>query len=202
MANIITLSRLGLVGLFLRLLYYSTGIGYLVAFFLLILVFSLDAMDGYVARRRHEVNRLGAVLDIAVDRIVEYMLWIAFAHLGSISLMIPIIVVARGVLVDAMRGFVVGKGETPFGMMKTSWGKRLVSSYFMRSLYGIVKTLSFLLLTFEFVVHSGVFFQADFLQGILRPITLGFVDFTVFLCVVRGFPVLMESRRFFKQDLK
>ncbi|MBI4209357.1 MAG: CDP-alcohol phosphatidyltransferase family protein [Deltaproteobacteria bacterium] len=201
MANIITLSRLGLLGLFLLLLCYSKGVGYFVAFFLLILLFSLDAVDGYVARKRHEVNRLGGVLDIAVDRIVEYILWVAFAHLGSIPLVVPLIILIRGVLVDAMRGFVVGQGETPFGMMKTSWGRWVVSSYFMRSLYGVVKTVSFLLLTLEFVVRSQVLFDAGYLLW-LRPITLGFVGLTVFLCLVRGWPVLVESRRFFKTHPK
>lgn len=46
----------------------------------------MDWFDGYVARLRHEVTELGAVLDIAIDRAVENILWITFMYLGLVPL--------------------------------------------------------------------------------------------------------------------
>lgn len=43
------------------------------------LIFILDAVDGYVARRSHTTSVFGAVFDIAADRIIENVFWIYFA---------------------------------------------------------------------------------------------------------------------------
>ena len=43
---------------------------------LTLIVFIGDAIDGLVARARGEANALGAVIDIAGDRIVENVCWL------------------------------------------------------------------------------------------------------------------------------
>jgi CDP-diacylglycerol--glycerol-3-phosphate 3-phosphatidyltransferase len=62
---------------------------------LLIILFLMDWFDGYVARLRNEVTELGAVLDIAIDRAVENILWITFMYLGLVPLWVPIIFLIR-----------------------------------------------------------------------------------------------------------
>mgnify|MGYP001064186822 CR=1 FL=1 len=52
----------------------------------------------------------------------------------------------RGGLVDTVRSFSLVFGETSFGMMRTKWGRRLVASGPMRSLYGVSKAVAFCLL--------------------------------------------------------
>jgi CDP-diacylglycerol--glycerol-3-phosphate 3-phosphatidyltransferase len=52
LANIITLSRLPLLLIFLVLLLSSSMAWRLLGFFLLIILFLMDWFDGYVARRR------------------------------------------------------------------------------------------------------------------------------------------------------
>ncbi len=100
----------------------------------------MDTLDGLVARHRQEDGMLGSKLDIAVDRIVELVLWVVYANLGLISVAIPIIVIIRGGMVDTVRSFSLVWGETSFGMMQTKWGQRLVGSNFMRSIYGLVQS--------------------------------------------------------------
>ncbi len=76
--NLITLVRIFLafisVALF-RLGSYANG----AALVLLVITLSLDAVDGYVARRSGRTSDVGAAFDITADRIVE-------AFTGSISL--------------------------------------------------------------------------------------------------------------------
>jgi len=137
MANWITLARLPLlVGIVLLLYVDVPQVQVATAPLVLVLIF-MDTLDGVVARRRHEVGMLGSKLDIGVDRIVELVLWIVYAHLNLISVAIPVIFVIRGGLVDTVRSFSLVWGETSFGMMRTKWGRRLVVSGFMRSLYGM-----------------------------------------------------------------
>jgi len=85
-ANIITLSRLPILFLYLGFLLSASLVLRLSGFFLLILLFLMDWFDGYVARRRQEVSDLGAVLDVALDRAVENILWVVFLSLKLVPL--------------------------------------------------------------------------------------------------------------------
>jgi CDP-diacylglycerol--glycerol-3-phosphate 3-phosphatidyltransferase len=138
---------------------------------------------------------LGSKLDIAVDRIVELVLWVAYANLNLISVAIPIIVIIRGGLVDTVRSFSLVYGETSFGMMQTKWGRRLVASGFMRSLYGVSKAAAFCLLALSLGLRrlwAGTP-NASLAQGIwATAVVLSWI--ATILCIVRGVPVLVEAR--------
>jgi hypothetical protein len=66
-------------------------------------VIALDAVDGYVARRRGETSSFGSVFDIAADRVVDNVLWIVFAGVELFSVWVAGVFVARGFRVDTMR---------------------------------------------------------------------------------------------------
>ncbi|MBW1992380.1 MAG: CDP-alcohol phosphatidyltransferase family protein [Deltaproteobacteria bacterium] len=146
-ANLITLSRLPLLLFLLVTLFYVTSWQWHLFFLgLLIILFLMDWFDGYVARLRNEVTDLGAVLDIALDRAVENILWIAFMQLGLVPLWVPVVFLVRSFVVDGIRGAALAKGKSGFGMMHTPWGRFLVASRFMRALYGAIKCITFCVL--------------------------------------------------------
>ncbi len=79
MANAITLARLPvLVGVVVLLYAGNPQVRIATAGLVLILIL-MDTIDGIVARRRREVGMLGSKLDIAVDRIVELVMWVVYA---------------------------------------------------------------------------------------------------------------------------
>ena len=82
MANIITLVRFLLLFLLVAMAYQAGPHWQLLNAPLLVLIMGLDALDGYVARRRRETSVFGAIFDIAVDRVVENVLWVVLGHLG------------------------------------------------------------------------------------------------------------------------
>ena len=140
LANVITLARLPLLIVVLGILFFSstwggqiTGLGLLGALFL------MDWLDGVAARQRRQTTDLGAVLDIALDRTVENVLWIAFMHLGLVAFWVPVFFLVRSFLVDGIRGIALVRGKPGFSMMHTPWGRFLVASRFMRGLYGLAK---------------------------------------------------------------
>ena len=83
-ANIITLTRVILA--IVTLAMYQMGF-YMraAALVLMIIVFYMDSLDGYVARKLGIASDFGALFDITGDRIVEHVYWIYFTALGMVS---------------------------------------------------------------------------------------------------------------------
>jgi CDP-diacylglycerol--glycerol-3-phosphate 3-phosphatidyltransferase len=189
MANLITLSRYPLLFLYLALMYYGGETAHLWNVPLIILIFSLDTLDGWVARKRDETSLLGSVFDIATDRTLEYVLWVVYAHLGLISVLVPIIVLIRGTSVDAVRSIGMKEGVSAFEQIQSPINRFLVKSRFMRALYGTVKAAAAGFLTLSFALPSTG-------SGLTLLIYQGAMTFTwisVIVCVVRGVPVLSEG---------
>jgi CDP-diacylglycerol--glycerol-3-phosphate 3-phosphatidyltransferase len=193
MANLITLARTLMAFLVVGLLHVRTTGVYLTAAALTVLIIVMDALDGYVARKRKETSKFGAVVDILGDRVVEMSYWIIFAVFGWVPAWVAIIIAARGIVVDGLRSLALERGLTAFGatsMMRTRLGTLLVSSRTSRALYGAAKAITFpmviLLFTPGLLALVGV--------G-LRTMAYLSVYATVAFCLVRGTPVLLEARR-------
>src|SRR5437879_1619912 len=111
MANLITAARVVLLFITVGFIYLSLPHGgsageplwALVAAVLTFVVFIGDALDGVVARARGETGEVGAVMDIAGDRVVENVYWVVMAHIGLLSVWFPLIMLVRSFLVDALR---------------------------------------------------------------------------------------------------
>jgi hypothetical protein len=71
LANSITVARILVLYAAVTLVYAQSMSSLIVAVALSIVIIMMDALDGYVARRRNEVTQFGGVLDITGDRIVE-----------------------------------------------------------------------------------------------------------------------------------
>lgn len=190
MANLITLARTLLAFLVVGLLHIRTTGVYLTAAALTVLVIVMDALDGYVARRRNESSKFGAVADILGDRVVEMTYWIIFAVFGWVPAWVAIIVAARGIVVDGLRALALERGLSAFGMMRTRLGRLLVSSRLSRALYGGAKAVAFPMMILLFT--PGLL---ALLGGGLRTAAYLSVYVTVLLCLIRGTPVLVEARR-------
>lgn len=195
MANLITLARFPLLIVIVILLYAADPVARLISVPLFLLLIGMDSLDGKVARARGETSLLGSVLDIMMDRIVELVLWIVYAHLGLISVAIPLVYVVRGTAVDALRGLHVREGETPFGAMRTEVGRWLVASSFMRGIYGAIKLIAFAGLAtthtlqayaLREAVSAGLVATSSLVFNIMSWIAVG-------LCLARGLPVVVEA---------
>jgi CDP-diacylglycerol--glycerol-3-phosphate 3-phosphatidyltransferase len=191
MANFITLSRLPLLGLVALLLYAPGGLAAWTALGLLPVLFLMDWFDGFLARQQNQVSDLGGVLDIAIDRVVENVLWMVFAHLGRAPMWVPILFITRSFVVDGLRGYALAKGYSAFGMMHSPAGRFLVAGRFLRGLYGLAKGLAFGALALEAALAGGGGAPP---QAWLDLATRVLVYFSVGLCVLRGVPVLLDIR--------
>ncbi|MEA3544633.1 MAG: CDP-alcohol phosphatidyltransferase family protein [Thermodesulfobacteriota bacterium] len=194
MANFITLIRLPLLFIFVSLLNNSPiVIFWCIPFIILIML--LDMLDGMVARRLNQTSLLGSALDIAVDRALEIILWVVFSCHGLIPLLIPLIVITRGTLTDAVRCVGTCNGETAFNQIKHPINQFLVSSRFMRDFYGIVKGAAFAVLTLDLGLRELGHAWSDWVHS--GAVGLAWLALT--LSVIRGIPVIAEEFSFLKK---
>jgi cardiolipin synthase len=98
--NIITLVRLLCIPLFLWLLFAEDRQTLSAA--LLAVLGATDWVDGYVARKYHQVSTLGKVLDPTADRILVGTAVIAIMVHGAVPLWFGLATIAREALVSVM----------------------------------------------------------------------------------------------------
>jgi CDP-diacylglycerol--glycerol-3-phosphate 3-phosphatidyltransferase len=213
MANLITVARVVLLFITVGFIYLGwpqnggqgDPIWLLVATLLTLVVFVADALDGVVARARGEANALGAVIDIAGDRIVENAYWIVFAALGLLSVWFPLIQITRSFTVDAVRALALSQGKTAFGentMMQSKFGTWLAASRLNRGLYGSAKVITFIWLLLEMALAVQIGRSAEWAQkygnllSTMQTIGIILAVFTILYSVLRGAVVVWDSRRY------
>lgn len=200
MANLITVGRIGLLFVIVAMIYFGNVAVITVCMPLIAIVFALDGVDGWVARRRGESSQFGAVFDIAGDRIVENVLWVVFADLDLIPVWVPLLVITRGFVVDGLRSISFADGMTPFGeknMMRSPFTRWLTSGRFMRGLFGYAKGLGFVFLTgLEAYRHhntDGTLIGSVYSIEVFRWAGWFVVWLSVALTVIRGLPVIFDA---------
>lgn len=194
-ANIVSVSRIFVAFASIGLLYVNTQCAYIWAVILAAVAFSMDAVDGYLARKYAQASQLGAVLDIMGDRIVEAIYWIVFAALGWLSVIFPIICVTRAFVTDNIRSIALTKGMTPFGMQTTEWGKYICASKFMKTSYAVAKVAAFIVLIFAHIPELDACIAKP---AEVAGIVLAWI--AIIFCVVRAIPVVAESGKLFGNE--
>lgn len=197
MANAITLARLLLLFVLLAMMYFAPPAWQLLDLPLLVTVVLFDWLDGVVARRRNESTLFGAVFDIAVDRIVESVMWVVLAHLGLVQVWVPVYFIVRGHLTDSIRQVSASEGQAPYEMMRTRWGRAMVVGKFMRgmSCSSKVAVFGWAVLMQPLPALDPVFWAGwgEFLNAVLMAL----VWLAVLVNFLRGVPVLAE---FFQRE--
>ena len=211
MANLLTILRMILAVIAIEFIFSGRPDFAIASIFLTLFVIVLDGLDGIVARAMNEQSKFGSVFDILGDRVVENLYWIAFAVIGWVGAWVPMVVVARGILTDGFRSIALSKGYTAFGsstMMKNKFCHFLTASRFSRAVYGLAKTLVFLMLIIAYIpnfeYYDGISVNTFVMYSNIQPYLIitakVLVYVTVAMCIIRGIPVLVESKRFLDDD--
>ena len=194
LANLITVLRFPLLVLIVVLLYFGGSVGQLIDVVLIVGLILMDSLDGIIARRRNEQTLIGSSLDVAADRAVEIVLWMTYAHLRLIPMAIPLTVIIRGALTDSIRNIALQHGQSAHSMMRSSWGRWLVASGYMRTGYAVVKAVAFALLALALGLQSG---QHATWRGVWVA-GLAFSWISLAVCILRGLPVVIEAPSLFR----
>jgi len=196
MANFITIFRVFLMflGVYLICAHLDNPVAGIWALILTIIAFAMDGLDGYVARKFNETSKLGALLDIMSDRIVENTYWILFAVMGWISILFPLIAITRGFITDTIRSAAMEHGYTAFGdttMQKNPVCIFITSSKFMRISYAVAKVVAFVVIVAS-KIPGCPYAETVFAVGYWLAVI------AIVFCVVRGLPVVIEAKYLFE----
>ncbi len=118
-ANLVTAIRLALIPVFLWLL-FGTGHRALAAW-LLGALGATDWVDGYLARRLHQVSAVGKVIDPVADRILVMVGLLAVAAAGGVPWWFSLITLARELIVSLMTLLLAALGAARIDVLW--WGK-------------------------------------------------------------------------------
>ncbi len=100
--NVLTLIRILLVPVMVVVLLEADGAS-LVAAAVFALAASTDGIDGYLARSRRSVTKLGKIMDPIADKLLVVAALVALVSLDRLAAWIAIVIVARELAVSGLR---------------------------------------------------------------------------------------------------
>lgn len=100
----ITWPKFNIMGIGVKCEYIVSGIIFIIASI-------TDFIDGYLARKNNQVTDTGKMLDAIADKILVNSVLIIFAAQGFINIFIPVIIVLRDIVVDAIKMEAASKGR-------------------------------------------------------------------------------------------
>ena len=109
--NLLTLSRILAVPLLVILLWQPGWVGYVAAFILFCIAGATDYLDGYLARAKGTVSKLGIFLDPVADKIMVAATIVMLVHTGIVHdwAVIPaLIILLREITVSGLREYLAG----------------------------------------------------------------------------------------------
>lgn len=103
--NTITFTRIALIPVFVPLLLVREDYhhGSAIAFALFALLSLTDGVDGYVARSRNQVTRLGIFLDPLADKLLVTAALVGLVELGEIKAWVVVLILSREFAVTGLR---------------------------------------------------------------------------------------------------
>ena len=131
--NILTLSRIAFIPILFILLFFPGKTSSLFAALCFALASLTDFLDGFFARRRNSITRLGKVLDPLADKLLITACLIMLIPLHGVAAWVVAIIVSREVAITGLRGIAAIEGlvipaET-LGKKKTAF--QVVAIFFL-----------------------------------------------------------------------
>ena len=93
---------------------------YIIAGFIFVIASVTDYLDGQIARKEKKTSDYGAIMDAIADKVLVNGVLIVLAYQGFISVLIPVIIVIRDTIVDALR---IGAASKKMIVKANKWGK-------------------------------------------------------------------------------
>jgi len=121
--NRLSLARIFLVPVFLVVVSLKVPYGDYIAAGVFILAACTDGLDGYIARKKKLITRLGKLLDPLADKLLVSAALVALVELGRLSGWIAVLIIGREFAVTGLRSVAVGENlviaASPLGKIKT-----------------------------------------------------------------------------------
>jgi len=108
--NLLTVSRILLIPVFVLIFSSPTPGRSLVAAIVFVVAAITDLLDGYLARRRSQVTKLGRLLDPIADKLLVLSALILLVQFDRVGALVAILIIAREVAVTGVRAIAAAEG--------------------------------------------------------------------------------------------
>lgn len=108
--NVLTLTRILLIPVFVVLFVTPTPSRSLAAAVVFLVAALTDLLDGYLARKCGQVTKLGRLLDPIADKLLVLSALIVLVQVDRVSALIAILIIAREVAVTGIRAIAATEG--------------------------------------------------------------------------------------------
>jgi len=109
-ANIATISRVVLIPVIIYCYHLDTQSSHLIAAVLFSIASLTDWLDGYLARKLNQSSAFGAFLDPVADKLLVAIILIMLVSIYPALLFAAAIIIAREILVSALREWMASRG--------------------------------------------------------------------------------------------
>ncbi|MDI3534139.1 MAG: CDP-diacylglycerol---glycerol-3-phosphate 3-phosphatidyltransferase [Thermosediminibacterales bacterium] len=177
LANKLTLIRIFLVPVFLFFLLTKVKYGIYIATGIFILAASTDGLDGYIARSRNQITKLGKFIDPLADKLLITAALVSLVEMGRLSTWVAMIIIGREFAITGLRVIAASEGI-------------VISA----SKLGKIKTLTQIIAIVSILVN-------DYPLSLMRlhiPFGEIFMGFAVFFTVLSGIDYLYRGRELIK----
>lgn len=147
--NILTCIRVVLVPVFMVLAYQQNPVCQILALVIYVVACATDFVDGYLARKWHQITDFGKFMDPVADKLLVMGALLIFVEDGTIPAWAAAVILGREFIVSSLRMVAASSGKV---IAANRWGKAKTGFTML--------TMIFLLLRLEpIVIVSGISVQ-------------------------------------------
>ncbi len=109
--NILTLSRVAVIPVFVALFFLESAPGQWIACAVFTLAGITDFFDGYLARTRNQMSAFGTFLDPVADKLLvasALLMMVGFGQIAALAIIPAVIILCREILVSGLREYLAG----------------------------------------------------------------------------------------------
>ncbi|HEY8232772.1 MAG TPA: CDP-diacylglycerol--glycerol-3-phosphate 3-phosphatidyltransferase [Vicinamibacteria bacterium] len=134
-----------------------------------------DYLDGYFARRRNEVTKLGILLDPLADKLLTAAAFLSLVEMGLVPAWVVMIILGRELAVTGLRNVAAGRGVLirASGLGKAKMVAQVVAIllFLLSPLYPLLRVpaLAAMWAVVVLALVSGADYFVRFYREVLRP---------------------------------
>ena len=118
--NVLTLTRVALIPVLAAVLLSTLQNADLLAAIVFVIASATDALDGWLARRRHEVTQFGKLMDPLADKLLITAALVSLVALYRLDAWVAMVIISREFAVTGLRMLALEKGQV---ISASVWGK-------------------------------------------------------------------------------
>ncbi|MDK2917451.1 MAG: CDP-diacylglycerol---glycerol-3-phosphate 3-phosphatidyltransferase [Candidatus Petromonas sp.] len=176
LANKITIARIFLIPIFMVFLLAKIPYGVTIAALIFIIAALTDSLDGYIARSKNQITKLGKFMDPLADKLLVTAALVSLVQMDKLSAWVVVVIISREFVVSVFRAIAAAEGIV---IAASPWGKAKTVSQ-------IVAIISILLNNYPFNLFGFPFASLA-------------IWIAVILTIISGVDYVYSNRRVLKQ---